>query len=94
MAYGAKDTSLRYKYNKISASTLIKTGQGVLHRIVVTASSSGVITVYDNTAGSGTKIIDALAVAAKDMIELNAWFTTGCYVNIDSGTATLTVLNA
>lgn len=88
----AKNVQLRYAYSSISASTAVKATAGVLHRILVTASSSGVITVYDNTAGSGTKIINALSVAAKDNIEINAQAGTGIYVNIDSGTATVTVL--
>lgn len=40
-----------------AATTVIKTGPGVLVGIIVNkAVASGVITVYDNTAASGTKI--------------------------------------
>jgi len=93
MATDAKQTTLRYKYSSISASTAVKAAPGTLHRILVTASSSGVITVYDNaTAASGTKIINGLAVAAKDSFEINAFATAGIYVSIDSGTATVTIL--
>lgn len=90
----AKNVHLRFPYISTSASGIIKSGQGVLHRILVTASSSGVITVYDNTAASGTKIINALSVAAKDNFVLEAQFANGCYLNIDSGTMTATVLYA
>lgn len=39
------------------ATTTHKTGAGTLRRIVVNkATANGVLTVYDNTAGSGTKI--------------------------------------
>lgn len=40
-----------------SATTTVKSGAGVLHSIVINRSAlSGTITIYDNTAGSGTKI--------------------------------------
>lgn len=40
-----------------AATTTVKTGRGKLAKIIVNkAVASGVITVYDNTAGSGTKI--------------------------------------
>lgn len=40
-----------------AATTTVRTGGGVLIAIVVNkAVANGVITVYDNTAGSGTKI--------------------------------------
>jgi len=93
MATAANKIAPRYGYTKISASTAVKASAGTLHRLLVSASGSGVITVYDNaTAASGTKIIDALSVAAKDNFEINAWTVNGIYVNIDSGTATITVL--
>ena len=40
-----------------ATTTAVKSGAGTLHSITVNkAVASGVITVYDNTAGSGTKI--------------------------------------
>lgn len=89
----AKNVQFRHLYLSTNASGVIKATQGVIHRIVVTASSSGVITLYDNaTAASGTKIINALSVAAKDNFEINAQFDNGLYLSIDTGTATVTVL--
>jgi hypothetical protein len=47
-----------------STTTTVKTGKGVLHSIVIgtKGTSASVVTVYDNTAGSGTTlaIIDSL----------------------------------
>lgn len=38
-------------------TTTLKTGPGILHNIIInTPLASGVITIYDNTAGSGTVI--------------------------------------
>jgi hypothetical protein len=40
-----------------AATTVVKSGPGILKKIIVNAATaSGVITIYDNTAASGTKI--------------------------------------
>lgn len=49
----------RFSYNNITttATTVVKSGVGMLHSITInTPVASSVITIYDNTAGSGTKI--------------------------------------
>lgn len=47
-----------FSYTNISAgaTTVVKSGAGVLHSITVNTTAAGAITVYDNTAASGTKI--------------------------------------
>ncbi len=50
-----------YNYANIVAAapttTLVKTGEGMLHAIVLnTPASGGTITIYDSLTGSGTKI--------------------------------------
>ena len=48
-----------YGYTNIAAAatTVVKTGRGVLKKIIINKLvASGVITIYDNTAASGTKI--------------------------------------
>lgn len=49
-----------YSYTNITAAapttTVVKSGGGFLHAIDFTAAANGVITIYDNTAASGTKI--------------------------------------
>jgi hypothetical protein len=49
-----------YNYTNITsnATTVVKTGPGILHSIVVNTppAATGTLTLYDNTAGSGTKI--------------------------------------
>jgi hypothetical protein len=69
--------------NIISATTTtVKSGSGVLVKIINNkAVASGVITMYDNTAASGTKIgtITSPAVLLQSQIplEYNAAFSTG-----------------
>ena len=48
-----------YAYQNITtdATTTLKSGKGYLHTVCVnTPAATGTITIYDNTAGSGTKI--------------------------------------
>ena len=61
-----------------ATTTVVKTGPGVLVSIVLNATNAGTITVYDNTAGSGTKIatISAAAPAGASFGYL-CQFTTG-----------------
>src|SRR5665213_1707575 len=46
-----------------SATTVVKTGAGQLHSVIC-GTATGNITIYDNTAASGTKIIDVYALVA------------------------------
>lgn len=81
-----------YIAKSLSADGAVKTGQGFLGKVLVTASSAGIIRLYDNTAASGTVIMDQLAVVAGDEIELPVEFQTGLYFDLVSGSATVTVL--
>lgn len=76
-----------YAFSNIAgaATTTVKTGAGTLRKIVVNkAVASGVITVYDNTAGSGTKIATVTnpATLLHSQMELvyDAAFATGLTV--------------
>ena len=54
-----QQTILAFKYTNITgqATTTVKSGSGILHTICVnTPAATETITIYDNTAGSGTKI--------------------------------------
>lgn len=58
------DTGLfpAYKYTKLSADGLVKTGGGVLHSITFTcddaAPTAGTFILFDNTAESGDQIFE------------------------------------
>ena len=80
-----------YRSSSKSADGTVKTGPGFLGGIQVTASASGVIRLYDNTAASGTVLIDQIAVFAGDCYEWPIEFTTGLYFDLVSGTATVTI---
>lgn len=77
LAIGAKFTNVA-----ASATTVVKTGAGILHRIVVnTALATGTLTIYDNTAASGTKIatvtIPAAPAPSHFVLEFQCAFATG-----------------
>lgn len=48
----------RFSYANIASATTttVKSGAGFLHCLTINTTAAGAITIYDNTAGSGTKI--------------------------------------
>lgn len=75
----------KYKNITSSATTVVKTGAGTLLAVVVnTAGSSWTATVYDNTAGSGTKIA-TLSANAQVFLPYGVQFGTGLTV-VTAGT--------
>ena len=75
----------------LSASGLVASGRGDLIGIfVASASTTPTIKVWDNTAGSGTVIVNTFTPVAGTFYRLPFAFNTGCYVTI-SGTVDCTV---
>lgn len=81
-----------YNYSNITAAapttTVVKSEQGILHSITFnTAVATGVFTVYDNTAASGTKIATITVPASPQPVTLlyDVTFNTG--LTIVSATA-------
>ena len=62
---------------KTATTTVVKTGAGVLHKIVVNTTAAGTIVVYDNTAGSGSTIGTLKASVAENTYIYDTPFTTG-----------------
>lgn len=75
-----------------ATTTVVKTGPGVFVSIVINATTSGTITIYDNTAASGTKIgtIAASALTGTTFGFL-CQFTTGLTV-VTSAADNITVV--
>jgi hypothetical protein len=74
----------------LTASGAVKTGAGILHSVTVNTLSAGAITVYDNTAASGT-VIAIINGGAERTIVYNLAFATGCHLGI-TGTPDVTVV--
>lgn len=75
-----------------ATTTTIKTGSGLVHTICILGGTLGAITVYDNTAGSGTTICPTFTPTAAvpcPTITLDQTFGTGLTIV----TAAATIIN-
>lgn len=90
-----QQTILAFKYTNITgqATTTIKSGSGVLHTICVnTAAATETITIYDNTAGSGTKIGTATVYASTNpCLTYDIYFATGLTIVTATASSDLTI---
>lgn len=73
-----------------ATTTTVKSGAGILHKIVINTLAAGTITVYDNTAGSGT-IIAVINSGAERAIQYDLAFATGLTV-VTSATPDITIV--
>lgn len=77
-------------------TTTVKSGQGLLHAIILnTPVASAVVTVYDNTAGSGTLICTitlpgTLLSSGPITVMINGKFSTGCTIVTSGATMNIT----
>ena len=71
-----------------------QTGSGVLRAALLAAgSASATLTIYDNTAGSGTILAKLQAVQnTTAAVQLNVVFTHGCYMALQGTGANGTVI--
>jgi hypothetical protein len=83
----------RNEYATISTgtTTTVKSGKGILHRIIVTGGTTGTIVIYDNTAASGTKIADYDTTNALATFDFDVAFSTGLTI-VTSAATKLTVI--
>lgn len=87
MAYEAPFSS---QYISTATTTTVKSGHGVLHSISITETAAATITVYDNTAGSGTVLAVFKASVAEQTFVLDVAFNTGLTI-VTAGASKLTV---
>ena len=66
-----------------NTTTTLKSGAGFLRRII--KSGAGQVTIYDNTAGSGTTIQAFSSTAVQNTIVYDIPFTTGLTIVTSSG---------
>jgi hypothetical protein len=60
-----------------ATTTTVKSGSGHLHSIVINTTAAGTITVYDNTAASGTIIAILKTSVVEGTYLYDCDFTTG-----------------
>lgn len=75
-------------------TTVVKSGPGVLAAIVInTPAATGTITIYDNTAASGTVIALITMVAGQAVsLQYNVGFTTGLTIVTATAAGDITVV--
>lgn len=74
----------------LSSSSLIKDGSGRVTGIFVASSSSGTLKLWDNTAGSGTVLVNTFSVVPATWYPLDFAFGKGLYVTV-GGTLDCTI---
>lgn len=90
----ARELSTTYSNITSAATNTLRTGAGFLERVTVNKPvSASTITVYDNTAGSGTKIalITNSTVVTPYSLPYGVKFTTGLTI-VTSGADDVTVV--
>lgn len=72
-----------------NTTTVLKTGPGILGAITINTkgASSNTATIYDNTAGSGTKIGTIDTTVGVGTLAYDLAFTTGLTIVTATGTA-------
>ena len=82
----------------IAASAIVKTGPGFITGIILTAGAdTATVTIYDNTAGSGTVLAKFSAVAnttAAVSLAHPLSFGNGLYATITGTTPSVTIMYA
>lgn len=69
-----------------NATTTAKSTKGILCKLIVFGiGSGGTVDVYDNTAGSGTKLWAWVTADGKVALDLNVRFSTGLTVVVAGG---------
>lgn len=79
-----------YQSLTASGNTLVKTGAGQLHSIIV-GTATGNITIYDGTSSGGTVILATCALPPAGVYNINIGFVTGLFIVLSgAGVATVT----
>jgi len=79
-----------YTHISTATSTIIKSTSGVLHSLTINTTVASAVTVFDNTACSGTTIAVLAASAAQGTYTYDVVFTTGLCV-LTAGASDITV---
>lgn len=81
------------KYKNLSASGLVKTGDGIVKGIIVASHTTGTIKLWDAVTATTPVLVNTitLAVGERWIPLFDAEFTTGLFVTI-GGTADITIV--
>jgi hypothetical protein len=65
---------------KTATTTVVKTGAGVLNKVVINTTAAGTITIYDNTSAAGATIATIAVSAIGPVFMYDLAFTLGLTV--------------
>lgn len=82
---------LNYTNITSATTTTVKSGKGVLRSININTTAAGAITVYDNTAASGTKIATFPSSAVVGTRDFGCRFGTGLTI-VTAAASDITVI--
>jgi hypothetical protein len=85
------DGPLSSTYISTATTTTVKSGKGNLARIVITETAAGAITIYDNTAASGTILAAFKASVVEGSYTFGLRFQTGLTI-VTAGASKITVI--
>jgi len=75
-----------------TGTNAIRTGGGLLHGVTInTTAASAVLTLYNNTAGSGSKIATINCAAGQNSLVYDATFDVGLTAVMSGGNADVTL---
>lgn len=76
-------------YKATNASTLVKTGKGVLHSVVINTkgATANTLTLYDGIDNTGTVVAIIDTTLAQVVLTYDIAFATGLYATLATGTA-------
>jgi hypothetical protein len=89
--YGPDNTSPRYKRVTGTTTTVLKSDSGRFHRMIV-GKGAGTVTIYDNTAASGTVIANLELEQKGHYIEFMVDFYNGLTVSASDAGADITYI--
>ena len=84
------ESLFNHTYISTATTTTVKSGTGRLHSITIGETAAGAITIYDNTAASGTIIAVLKASVAEQTFVFDVKFTTGLTI-VTAAASKLTV---
>jgi len=87
----AYDDDYNYEVIKTATTTTVKPGAGFIKEIRVIGGTLGAVTIYDNTAGSGTEIAPSSTPDKGQVLKKSCQFTTG--LTIVTAAATYIVIS-
>ena len=87
--FATVDTVQTYSYVNVTAAdnNAVKSGKGILGRLTINSvTTSGTITIYDNTTCAGTTIATIASPFVGMSLPYGIWFTTGLCINTGAST--------